>query len=457
MRGNGKAVNDTLDLGKANVVPLFRRYFVPTLLGMLGMSAVTSIDGVFVGHGIGSDGIAAVNICIPTIMILTGIGLMVGAGCSVVAAMELSKGNVKSARQNVIHALVFVTLVAALITVWVLAFPGKAARLLGASDYLLPMVKDYLLWFAPSWVFQVWVSVALFVIRLDGMPKLAMWCSLLTAFVNIILDWLFIFPLGWGIMGAALASSISVMAGGVVAILYLAFWARTLRVSLPRGGMAEIRCFIHNMAYQCKIGFSALLGEATLAVQMLVGNYVFMHYLSDDGVGAFGIACYYTPFVFMIGNAIAQSAQPIISYNFSLGQQQRVVATERTALLTAVVYGISLSLVFVFFPQMLVGLFVDLGSNAANIAVNGFPFFSLGFVCFIINLTAIGYYQSVERVMPSVCFAMLRGFVFLVPSLLLLPEWIGIKGIWLGMPVSELLTTACIAMFYLKSVRSASF
>ena len=186
---------DVIDLSTLNVFTLFRKYFVPTLLGMLSMSAVTAIDGIFVGHGVGSDGIAAVNICVPLLMLFTGIGLMVGAGCSVVASIQLSRGKSKSARLNVTQALLFVTIVALIPSVLMMAFPAETARMLGSSEHLLPMVTDYLLWFVPSWVFQIWITVPLFVIRLDGAPKLAMLCSLITAVINVVLDWLFIFPL----------------------------------------------------------------------------------------------------------------------------------------------------------------------------------------------------------------------------------------------------------------------
>mgnify|MGYP007083155089 CR=1 FL=1 len=149
-----------------------------------------------------------------------------------------------------------------------------------------------------------------------------MLCSLITAVINVVLDWLFIFPFGWGVMGAAFATSISIMAGGLVAMVYLLFYARHLRLQPLKWSVKSLRLSVRNIGYQCRIGPSALLGEATLAVLMFVGNQVFMSYLGDDGVGAFGIACYYIPFVFMVGNAIAQSAQPIISYNFGLGYKE---------------------------------------------------------------------------------------------------------------------------------------
>lgn len=110
-----------------------------------------------------------------------------------------------------------------------------------------------------------------------------------------------------------------------------------------------------------------------MAVLMFVGNHVFMKYLGDDGVGAFGIACYYTPFVFMIGNAIAQSAQPIISYNYGLGLWKRIAQTERTALLTAVVCGAVVTSAFVFIPELLTGLFISLDTRRRTWPWTVFP------------------------------------------------------------------------------------
>ena len=254
------------------------------------------------------------------------------------------------------QALSIVTLLALIPSVAMMIWPEEAARMLGSSEHLLPLVVDYLLWFVPSWVFQMWVTVSLFIIRLDGAPKLAMLCSVVSAVVNVILDWLFIFPFGWGVMGAAFASTISIVTGGLMAVVYLAFRARHLRLLRPKWSLKSLRLSLRNLNYQCRVGSSALLGEATLAVLMFVGNQVFMHYLGDDGVGAFGIACYYIPFVFMVGNAIAQSAQPIISYNFGVGQTERVTATVRIALATAVACGLIVTLAFTLYPELLVGL-----------------------------------------------------------------------------------------------------
>lgn len=438
---------DSIDLSKVNVFKLFWKYFIPTLLGMLGMSAVTAIDGICVGHGVGSDGIAAINIYVPVFTIATGLGLMIGAGCSVVASIHLSRGKVKAARLNVTQAMAIATVATLVPTAAIMSMPEQTALALGSSAHLLPLVVDYLLWFTPALVFQAWEAIALFIIRLDGSPKYAMSCSLVTAVANAVLDVIFIFPLGWGVMGAAFATAISLALGGLMAMGYLLFGARTLRLLSPKLSRRSLMYSLRNVGYQCHIGSPGLVGELTLAVLTFVGNFVFMRHLGDDGVGAFGIACYYTPFIFMVGNATAQSAQPIISYNFGMGLWTRVRQTLRVAIATAVACGLVVIGVFAAAPQLLTGLFISLDTNAARIAVGGLPLFAMAFVFYVVNLTCIGYFQSVERVKPAMTFALLRGFVYLVPSFLILPGIIGNAGIWLSLAMSEMLTTLSIAVF----------
>lgn len=444
-----------MDFAKDNVSVLFKKIFFPTLLGMLSVSAVTAIDGIFVGHGVGGDGIAAVNICIPLLMIFTGFGLMLGIGCSVIASIALSRGKIKLARLNVTQSLLFVSILTIILSALMMLNLNTVAYILGSSDSLLPMVKDYLFWFVPSLIFEMIIVISLFVIRLDGAPKLAMWYTFISSVVNIILDWLFIFPLNMGIAGAALATVISILVGGGLCIGYLLFYAKTLRLYPISIGIRGCRLFIQNISNQCYIGLSALLGEAAMAVLMFTGNHIFMRYLGDAGVGAFGIACYYAPFVFMVGNAIAQSSQPIISYNFGLADNKRVAEAEKIALFTAVISGSLVMLLFIIIPHFLVGLFLNTSTTTAQLAISGFPYFSAGFICFIINLTAIGYFQSVEKVRTATVFALLRGGIFLVPSFMIMPELSGIPGIWLAMPVSEIFTMLCIVGYYLwKNIKN---
>ena len=447
------AGRDDIDFGTTNISKLFTKMFIPTLLGMVSWSLLTVVDGIFVGHGVGSNGIAAINICYPIFLVLTGFALMVGMGASVVASIHLSQNNVKAARINVTQAMWFSTFVAIGVMIFALLAPEQISYMLGASQTLMPLVRDYLVYLIPSGIMLMWSIVGLFIIRLDGSPKYAMWCNVVPAMLNIFFDWLFIFPLGMGVKGAAIASAISTVIGGVMAFVYLVKYAGTLKMSGVKMSPISLTLSIRNIAYQCKIGFSALLGELTMAFVLFAGNYVFMKYLGDAGVGAYGVACYYTPFVFMFGNSIAQSAQPIISYNYGAGRWDRVHRTLAISVRAAVISSLFSIIAFTLFPQHMVHLFIAASDPAAQIAIEGFPYFATGFLFFIMNLVAIGYLQSIEKVAASTVFALLRGVVFLFPAFLLLPQVMGVEGMWLALPLSELLTFIVVVgyMFFMRS------
>lgn len=443
-------MRDAIDFERDRVSVLFRKLLIPTLLGTLSISAVTAIDGIFVGHGVGADGVAAVNIVVPIYLIMSGLGMMIGVGCSVVASIHLSRQNIKVARMNITQAITFTSLVTILFCALVLAFPTHTARLLGASPTLMSQVLDYLHWIMPCFLFEMWSAIGLFIIRLDGSPRYAMWCNIVPALLNAVLDWVFIFPLGMGVKGAAIATSISVAVGGIMALVYLLFGADSLRLVSLKISRKSLMLALRNIGYQSKIGSSSLLGELTLSVFIFVGNLVFMKYLGDAGVGAFGIACYYAPFFFMMGNAIAQSAQPIISFNYGISRWKEIREARRLLLLTSVIIGVVVASLFMFAPDMLVALFVDRASEAGRIAIEGFPYFATGIVFFILNVAIVGYYQSVEQIKRATLLVFLRGFILLIPSFIILPKIFATEGIWLAMPMSEVLTAVVVIAMFLK-------
>lgn len=251
-----------------------------------------------------------------------------------------------------------------------------------------------------------------------------------------------------------MATSISHVAGGTMALYYLTCKAKQLHLTALKLSGKSMRLTLRNIGYQCRVGISSLLGELTMAVLIFTGNLTFMRYLGDAGVGAFGIACYYAPFFFMVGNAIAQSAQPIISYNYGISRWDEIRKARKLLLATSAAIGAFVALLFVGVPHWLVMLFVDADSEAGQIAVNGFPYFASGIVCFILNVAVIGYYQSIEQIKRATLYVLLRGFLLLVPSFLFLPMLLDDKGIWLAMPLAELLTTLLILTSYLPSRRT---
>lgn len=435
---------DAINFENGNIATLFRQLLIPTLLGTLSMSAMTVIDGAIVGHGVGPMGVAAVNIVVPIYLIISGLGLMLGTGCSVVASIHLAQRKLKVARLNITQAIIGSAIVVSILSVLILTFPTETAKLLGASDTLLPYVLDYLIWLMPCFVFEMFTFIGLFIIRMDGAPRYAMWCNIIPAVLNAILDYVFIFPLDMGIMGAGLATSICMAIGGIMALGYLLMPRHSLHMVLPKLSTKSLRLSLRNLGYQCRIGLSSLLGELSIAVFIYIGNIIFMRYLGDDGVGAFGISCYYTPFFFTVGNSIAQSAQPIISYNYGLKRWHEVANIRKLLLSTALIIGLVIALLFVVIPKPLVAIFVDTSSTAGILAIEGFPLYATGIVFFILNVVFIGYYQSIERVKHATLFVLLRGIVFIIPCFLLLPELIGVPGIWLALPLSEFITFVVI-------------
>ena len=446
---------DAIDFGSDNISKLFGKMLMPTLLGMLCMSVMTVIDGVFIGHGVGSDALAAVNIFSPFWLLMTAIGMMLGIGCSVVSSIHLSQDNVKAARINMTQTLIFGVTLALIITILVGAFSTQSARLLGSSDRLLPYVLDYQRWLSLAFCAMFLQSVGLLIIRLDGSPTYAMLTSSIPAILNIILDYVFLFVLDKGLEGVAFATFIGFWFGGGMVIFYILFLSKSMRLYRLKWSLKSLCLFARNIGYQFRLGFSAFLGECSIAVLMFTGNFIFMKYLGEDGVAAFSIACYIMPFIFMTGNAISQSAQPIISYNHGAGKRGRVVEARKVALATAIGAGVLLSLALAFGVKYVAALFLDSDAGAYRIASAGIPLMATGFVFYIVNVTIIGYFQSVERVLPATTYSLARGLVFLVPSFILMPHLAGTPGIWLALPVSEAITFALIAVARLTAITAS--
>ena len=193
-------MRDSIDFGSMNISTLFRKLLIPTVLGMIFSAVFVITDGIFVGKGIGSDALAAVNITAPLFMITTGIGLMFGMGASVVASIHLSQGKVKVANINITQAIGFASLLILILSALCCLFLEPLAHLLGSSERLLPGVMEYMIWYIPFLVFYLILNAGMFFIRLDGSPNYAMMCNAIAAVTNILLDYIFIFRFGWGLM-----------------------------------------------------------------------------------------------------------------------------------------------------------------------------------------------------------------------------------------------------------------
>ena len=437
---------DSIDLGKAKIEPLFNSIFFPTLLSMVFASLFTVADGIFVGLGVGSDALAAINIVAPLFLMTTGIALMFGVGVSVVASIHLSQGNNKAADINITQALEIASLLMAVFAALVYVFRVPFLRLMGCSDALMPLALEYLLFILPGCIFIISQMVGTFVIRLDGSPKYAASLEIIPGILNIFLDWLFVFPLQMGIAGSALASTLCCAVASGMVVWYMLFRTQTLHIRRLKLSLTSAYLTTRNIWYMARSGFSSMLGELAMSMILLAGNYVFIRELGEDGVAAFSVACYLYPIVFMVNNAVAQSAQPIISFNYGAGNDSRVREAFRLSLRTATLCGLLATAVLTLGAKPLIGLFLHAGTRPYEIAIAGLPLFAVSAIFFALNVAIIGYYQAIEQNTRATVYMLLRGLIFLIPSFILMPMLLLPQGVWLAVPTSECLTLVVILL-----------
>ncbi|MBD5332174.1 MAG: MATE family efflux transporter [Bacteroides sp.] len=439
---------DKIDFATMKIGALFRALFFPTLIGMIFTSLITVIDGMFVGHGVGADGIASVNIIAPTFMISTGIGLMFGIGASVIASIKLSENNLKAANIILTQGFLASSLIALALIAFIMLAPDTTLGMLGCSDELRDKAMSYMIYLVPSLIFVMIQCIGMMLIRLDGSPKYAMMCQAVPAVLNIVLDYVMIFPMEMGVKGAAVATSISCVAGGLMVLAYFVLYSSRLRFYRLKASAKSLMLTLRNIWYMMRIGFATFLTEIAMSVMMITGNYMFMARLGEQGVAAYSIACYLFPVVFSIANAVAQSAQPIISYNYGAGQDRRVSQALKVALLTALICGLVVTLGLGLGARYIVEAFLSPGERAFSLAVDGLPLFAVCSLFFAVNITFIGYYQSLEMAVRSTIYTLLRGIVFLIPAFILLPDLIGNTGLWMAIPVAEIMTTVIILIVH---------
>ena len=419
---------------------------VPTLLSMVFASLFTVADGIFVGQGVGSNALAAINIVAPLFLMTTGIALMFGAGVSVVASIHLSKGNNRAANITITQAFEVATLLITILAVTIYFFRIPFLRLMGCSDALLSLGEQYLIPILPGCIFIIIQIIGTFVIRLDGSPKYAASLEVIPGFLNIFLDWLFVFPMQMGIAGSAIASTISCAAAAGMVIGYMLLNTRTVKMIRLKLTLTSLYLTARNTGYMARSGFSSMLGELAMSMILLTGNYVFMKGLGEDGVAAFSVACYLYPIVFMVNNSVAQSAQPIISFNYGTGNKYRVQRAFRISIRTAAICGVIATTVLTLGAKPLVALFLIEGTKAHEIAIAGLPLFAYSAIFFALNVAIIGYYQAIEQNVRAIVYMLLRGLLFLVPSFLLMPAFIFPQGMWLAVPVTECMTLGVILL-----------
>lgn len=433
---------DRIDFGQSGIGRLFLHFLLPTVLGMVSSAVFIVTDGIFVGRGVGSDALAAVNIVAPVYTLATGLGLMFGMGCSVVASIHLARGKQRIAGINVTQALIVPLLLLLAATAALLIGWRPMLGWLGTPESLFAPSREYYLYFVPFLVPLALFNILMFLVRLDDAPRFAMGCNLLAAGLNIVLDYLFIFECGWGLAGAAVATGIGYTLGTLLMLDYMLRRSRTLRPVRVKLSRRSLQLTLRNIGYMIYVGAPALLSELAISCMMIVGNYAFIRYVGKEGVAAYSIACYLFPIIFMIYSGIVQAAQPIMSYNYGAGLHARAERAFRLAILTAAGFGTLVAAATWLGGNRMAGLFLPSDAPAYGHALEGLCLFALGYPFFGINVAAIGYLQSLEYGKAAAGLTLLRGILLMALFFVVLPIRWGETGIWLAVPAAE----CCVAL-----------
>lgn len=427
-------------LGSQSVIKSFFQYFIPTLFGMMLMSVNIVIDGIFVGNGVGSVALAGVNIAVPVFSIIISIALLIGMGGGTLYSMAMGENNSKQAQIIFTTSMALITIITIVVSFISFINIETLAKLFGANKETLPYVIDYmsvLLIF--SLVIAIEVCLSIFV-RNDGAPQLAMAGLVVTAILNIVLNYWMIFILKLGVTGAALATIIATVAGLAIYLLHFFKKGSGLKFVSIRWNKKDVQSI-------SMIGFPSFLSEAGIGVFVMGYNIAMTYHVGTHGLAAFSVINYLHTFMFLAFIGIGSTIQPMISYYYGAKRFDAIKQTVKIAEITSVLLGLLFIGIGFFGANYLVSIFGVSSAQITTLATRGLKIFFIGYLFMGINFVYMTYFQSIGQIRPSILITVFRGFIILVIMLIVLPFIFGITGIWLSLPVTEAIVAIVLLIY----------
>ena len=416
---------------------LFMKYLIPSLLGMLLMSVNILVDGLFVSHGLGEHGLAAVNISVPLYSIIFSISLWIGMGGATLYSIALGENNPRKAKAIFTQSMVLTVIITGIILGIGLIFEREIAFLFGANESIVDSVLEYLhvlLLFGVVFVIENILSIF---IRNDGNPTLAMLGLIVTAVMNIILNYLFIFVFEFGLEGVAYA----IIIAGIIGILVL-----STHFLKPQKNLGFEKKFLKELHVKTIliIGLPSFLVEASAAIIVILFNITFNRFMGDTGLASYAVVNYLHTVFLMLFIGVGVALQPITSYLYGALQYQRLGVFLKLALITAIILGVTLMLVGFFGSTLVVKLYGIKDIAVVEYTEIGIHYFFIGYLFLGINMVLLEYYQSIGRARYALMIVTLRVLVFFIPLLLIMPAIFNSNSIWLVFPISEACALAVI-------------
>lgn len=429
---------DTESVGKSLV-----RYLIPSMVGMLLMGLNVVADGIMVGHSLGSVALAGVGIATPVYTSFVAMSLWIGIGAATKYSAAMGAKEFDKARIIFSHAMISIFIFTVIIGVLSYTFRTELAFFLGANAETLPFVTDYmniLLLF--GFVFTVENAFSIMV-RNDGAPNLAMVALIATAVVNIVLNYVFLFVLDYGIAGSAAATIIGAFVGLV--ILSTHFFKKQSNLRLVRFSFNK-KLFLGIMI----IGFPSFLSEVGFSVFTLSHNLIFEKLLGTIGVSAFTILNYIHTLMLLLFLGMGAAIQPLVSYYKGARNQEKVKKTVNLAIIIAVSAGVFFFLLGQFAAKPITSVFGDFSQDVLDIAIPGIKLFFIAYLFMGTNFVMMTYYQSIGQIRMATWITAAREIVLLLILLMILPPLLGVTGVWLAIPTSEILVLLSIVYYQKK-------
>lgn len=422
-------------------------FSLPAIVGMLVNSLYNIVDRIFVGRGVGSLAIAATTVAFPIMIILMAVSMLIGVGATALISIRLGEQKKEEAEKVAGNAAAMLVLLPALFAIIFLLFTEPILVAFGASEAVLPYAKDFVHIIMLGSVFgSISIGMNNF-IRAEGNPKMAMNTQILGAVINVVLNYIFIFKMGLGIKGSALATVISQFISAIWVLSYF-FTGRSLVKIRLKYLKPQWPILLSIMA----IGFAPFAMQVANSVQQLILNKTLMTYGGDLALSAVGILMSVSTLLFMPILGISQGAQPIIGYNYGARQYQRVKETLKIAVIASTAIAVTGFLVLMIWPQEIIGLFskdkqlIALTTHAMTIFFALMP--ALGF-----QIICSTYFQAVGKARESAILSLSRQVLLFIPLLLILPHFWGIDGVWRTAPIADLLAVVITAIVIYRELK----
>ena len=418
------------------------RYCLPSIIMMVFTSVYGVVDGFFVSNFAGKTPFAAVNFIMPILMILGCAGFMFGTGGSALIGMALGEGDNKKAN-NIFSLVVYSSIVCGVVLAIIgLVILRPVATLMGAEDEMLRQCLIYggiflagLPFYILQYEFQCLFATA-------DKHKLGMYVTIIAGCTNIVLDALFVAVFPWGVAGAAVATVISQIAGGIIPLVYfLRKNDRPLRVTkCPFDGAALVKT--------CTNGSSELMSNISASVVGMLFNVQLMKYAGENGVAAYGVLMYVSWIFQAIFLGYTVGTAPVVSYHYGADNKDEVKNLLKKSLIIVAAVAVCMFVAGELLSWPLAKIFVGYDAELMDMTVNAFYIFSFSFLFFGFSVFGPSFFTALGDGLTSAAIAFLRTLVFQIAAVMLLPLIFGLNGIWASIVAAEIVSVAVMAVFF---------